>query len=294
MEMQNSQIEIVLFYIADKENAIESILSGFQMNRQVKPEKMLDLCVQSIKKNMPHAKIVLVTDHNTYIHSGIENLEVIKTGKIQHESLIFDLTKFRRDYVASKMGECDTNLIFTDIDVLINKNLIDVFLDDFDFATTIEPTNNPSLNKRGLPIGGMMFNFTGGIYFVRCNQNTLNFYDHVIDLWEYFFNTESFNNYGKLSEYTKNNFLKWWGELHTLSVIFGLDVLTGKCDYLEFNKTSLRFFPEKKYNFAPDYKIEGETLHVSPFTLDQITVASMIHFRGVRKLFMQVVFDKIF
>ena len=292
MNKVSQGIEVLLFYINDKNNSIESILPGFKLNRAIKPEKMLSLCVQSISKSMPNAKIILITNYETNIHAGIDNLDIIKTDEISHERLIYDLSSFRRSYIKSKIG-LDTNLIFTDIDVLFNSDLTKIFEADFDLATTIDPTSNQNLNDKGLPIESFMFNVTGGIWFVKCNKNALDFFDFYLKKWFNLSQIGKFQNYGEKSKEVKKYFLKWWGELHTLSIIFGRDVLMGKKSKVTINNATILFIKEEDYNYPPSYKIENnEMLLTTPLLF--LNERSVIHCRGIRKLLMPIIFDIIF
>lgn len=291
MNSSESSIEVILFYINDDQGQIESILPAFVLNRNISAAEMLNLCVKSISRSMPSAKVILVTNHKTTIHVGIDNLEIIYADDISHENLIIDLHRFRRNYIKSKINEL-SNLIFTDIDVLINDNLSQVFENDFDFATTIDPASNIHLNERGLPMNGnLMFNFTGGIYFIKCNERVLNFYDYFINQWTNFAMNEDFSNYGAKSSEVKLQFLKWWGELHTLSVIFGLEILTGAINKKTIYEANFLFLPEIKYNFAPKLTNNNGSMRIH---LPDLKNVSMIHFRGARKVFMPLVFNKCF
>lgn len=283
--------EVILFYINDKENEIENILPGFAFNRNIKPSEMLELCAKSITKSMPEAKIVLITNSHTSIHQNIENIEVINADDIGHDKLILDLHVFRRQYIQSKLGR-NVNLIFTDIDVLINKDLSVIFDQDFDLATTIDPASNPRLNARGLPTdGSLMFNFTGGIYFVKCTQASLNFYDHFLSTWRALADSENFSSYGTRAQEVKTHFLRWWGELHTLSTIFGIDVLNGRTNRANLSGADWLFLPERKYNFAPEVTNRAGTLSIN---IESVAEVGVVHFRGIRKVFMPLVFNKFF
>jgi hypothetical protein len=110
-----NKIEILLFYIADKNSQIESVLSGFERNREVAPELMLKLCVKFFAKHHPNADIYLITNNETHIHLGIPGLQVIRTDAISHEKIIFDLSVFRKAYLESKINQA-VDIIFTDID----------------------------------------------------------------------------------------------------------------------------------------------------------------------------------
>lgn len=291
MTPSTHQTEVILFYISDKEGEIENILPGFAFNKNIKPEEMLDLCAKSIARSMPEAKIVLITNSSTSIHHGIENIEVINADEISHEKLIYDLHTFRRQYIKSKIG-LNVNLIFTDIDILINEDLGVLFDHDFDLATTIDPLSNKNLSVRGLPTdGSLMFNFTGGIYFVKCNENTLSFYDDFLRQWKSISESENFSDYGNRSSEVQKHFLRWWGELHTLSLIFGTDVLNGQVDRATLKHAKWIFFPEKRYNFAPNITNDSGKMSIR---IEGIQHVGVIHFRGIRKVFMPLVFNQFF
>jgi hypothetical protein len=289
--MMQVNTEIVLFYINDKRKQIEKILPVFTFNNQnISPSEMIRLCVSSINKNMPNAKIVLITNSETNIHKGLESIKVINADNISHERLLYDMHCFRRNYIENKIN-AKCNLIFTDIDILINKNMDEVFEKNFDIATTIDPNSNLELDVNGLPVrGSYMFNFTGGIYFIKPSSNVLKFYDYFLEEWFYLNSHEDFVNYAERQEDVKTNFLRWWGELHTLSKLFGHEVLTGVARRKKINDAELIFLPEEKYNFAPPM-IDNNN-NTATINLKNLEQVSMIHFRGGRKIFMPAVYKK--
>ena len=285
-----NKLEILLFYITDKNSQIENVLSGFKKNREVAPELMLQLCVKFFAKHHPNADIYLITNNETNIHLGIPRLQLIRTDAISHEKILFDLTIFRKAYLESKLNK-NIDIIFTDIDVLINQNLAHVFLNTFDVATTIDTQSNPLLNHFGLPINSLMFNFTGGIYFVRSNQKALDFYDAIIDSWIWNSNNYDFLEYGKHASNVERDFYKWWGELHSVSYFLGKDVLTGKVSRKVVKNIDMLFLPEIEYNYAPNFSVENEVILLD--SVETLSQKKMIHFRGIRKAFMEKVASEL-
>ena len=116
------KLEVQLFYINDKNSALEDILGSFKANKSVDMTSLLQCCVDSIKRSNPNVKITLVTDAATKIHKGVQGIKVIETEKISHKSLIYDLFVYRRDYIEKNIDK-NLNIVFADIDVLFNCDL---------------------------------------------------------------------------------------------------------------------------------------------------------------------------
>ncbi|QWE27139.1 putative nucleotide-diphospho-sugar transferase [Polynucleobacter sp. AP-Ainpum-60-G11] len=287
-EKKDKELEVVLFYINDKQKKLENILRIFKVvNENVSPKEMLEMCVWSIKKVMPSAKITLFTDESTNIHDSIENISVVRFSDIQHDRLMFDLQRVRKEYIASHIASgISKNYIFTDIDVLFNKSMEHVFLQDFDIASPAT-FHQQRYSPRGVPYNSLMSIINGGLWFIKADQRVISFYENWLETMLDLERTDELLEYGDLAGMVKKDFLKWWGEPHSLMVMFANDFAAGERILINYKGTSFRILDEDLYNYAPDIvKTEsgGEVINI---TDGDLATKYLFHLRGGRKLFMR-------
>jgi len=293
-----SKLEVQLFYVDDQDHELESVVSSFKDNRAVKKTRLIEICAESIVKKNPSACVTLVTDMKSFPNNNFENLEIVRINTIQPQSLLFDLNLYRRNYIRERTTQED-RIFFTDIDVLVNCDLNLLFEHDFDIQTSIDSQMQGPINKQGLPLGHMGYRFTGGGFFVKCNERSLNFFDEYLALWRLLAERSNFETMGKYSSLIKRDFLKWWGEIHTFSAMAGVDALSGLTDSKTISGCKFRFLDEVFYNYAPNnLDPYGDDLNF----LDQyerellkkfFDKKSIIHFRGNRKKYMPQIYDLI-
>jgi len=286
--MTSNEIEIVLFYIDDKEKKIENILSIFQtVNKNITPNEMLKMCVWSIKNTMPFAQITLFTDENTHIHDSIEGISVVRFNDIQHDRLMFDLQRIRKEYLYQNLlNGVIKNYIFTDIDVLFNKSMEDVFLQEFHIASPAT-FHDQQYSPRGIPYNSLMSIINGGLWFVKTDIKVIEFYDRWLQIMLDLSNTDDLSEYGNAAPTIKRDFLKWWGEPHSLMFMFAQDFANGERNLINYHGTLFRIFDENLYNFAPDVIKNSSGSKKISITKNDLLSKYLFHFRGGRKLFMR-------
>jgi hypothetical protein len=287
-EEKNNELEVVLFYINDKQKKLEGILRIFKVvNENVAPREMLEMCVWSIKKVMPSAKITLFTDEHTNIHEAVDGISVVRFADIQHDRLMFDLQRVRKEYIASHMASgISKNYIFTDIDVLFNKSMEHVFLEDFDIASPAT-FHQQSYSPRGVPYNSLMSIINGGLWFVKANERVVGFYENWLQTMLELEQTDELLEYGDLASMVKKDFLKWWGEPHSLMVMFAKDFARGERSLINYKGTLFRILDEYLYNFAPDMVKTDAGAQVINITEGDLATKYLFHLRGGRKLFMK-------
>ena len=292
-----TEIEVQLFYIEDENSIVEEVLPGFVNNRAVDNRALLKTCISSIKRKNPNAEITFLTNSSTKFPHEMEEIRVIEDNNIKPSTLIYDLNVFRRNYIEANKST-NKRVFFTDIDVLINCNLTPLFKKDFDIQTAIWKNCPYQMNSRGLPDNGLMFHFTGGGFFVKCNEKSLAFFDDYLALWKNIYETETFENFGSLGPEIKKNFLTWWGEIYTFCVMMGPDVLSGNKNEEVISTCKFNFLDEDVFNFAPSF----ETLVVDDLSFmnqqlikmaTDLAEKKIIHFRGTRKIFMEEIFNRM-
>ena len=293
VERKNS-VEIVLFFMEDKNKSVENVLGIFKVvNERVSPADMLRICCLSIKKNMPEASITFLTDVDSTIHQEVENINVVTTDQIRHDFIMYDLMKFRRNYIKEKV-DCGqkTNVIFTDIDIIFNKSVSHVFDGNFDVGLPATFYDNLTYSQRGVPINSLMSIINCGMFFIKSNENSVRFYDEWLATMSDLSVNDALEEYGDSRPLVKQNFLKWWGEPHSIMVMFGPQLLKKENEYFSYKDIAVKIFKDSDYNFAPDMnEVDGKlTIHLSN---DFLQSKFVLHLRGGRKLFMSQIASKL-
>jgi hypothetical protein len=287
-------VEIVLFFMEDKNKSVENVLGIFKLvNEKVSPADMLRICCQSIRKNMPEASITFLTDIDSTIHLDMKGINVITTDKIRHDFIMFDLMQFRRNYIKSKVDSGHkTNVIFTDIDIIFNKSVSHVFDGDFDVGLPATFYDNLTYSDRGVPIKSLMSIINCGMFFIRSNENSVKFYDDWLATMLDLSVNDALDEYGDSKALVKDNFLKWWGEPHSIMVMFGPKLLKKENVTFKYKDIAVKIFEDADYNFAPDMKEDNGklTIHLPKEFLESKCV---FHLRGGRKLFMSQIAVKL-
>lgn len=130
------------------------ILVQFDYNeRRGKYERLLNVCVASIKKNVPDAEIIIRSED--------------APNKINRKKC-FASNTLKLGIWLEEMAKCEIgdNIVFSDCDMLYLKSPFDVFEREFDIAYTERPRKTPPVN--------------GGIVFVKNNERSLG----LMELWK--------------------------------------------------------------------------------------------------------------
>jgi len=294
MVERKNPVEIVLFFMEDKNKSVENVLGIFKVvNERVSPADMLRICCLSIKKNMPEASITFLTDVDSTIHQGVEDINVVTTDQIRHDFIMYDLMKFRRNYIKEKINSGQkTNVIFTDIDIIFNKSVSHVFDGNFDVGLPATFYDNLTYSQRGVPINSLMSIINCGMFFIKSNENSVRFYDEWLATMSDLNVSDALEEYGDSKALVKQNFLKWWGEPHSIMVMFGPQLLKKENEYFSYKDVAIKIFKDSDYNFAPDMnEVDGKlTIHLPN---DFLQSKFVLHLRGGRKLFMSQIASKL-
>jgi hypothetical protein len=200
---------------------------------------------------------------------------------------MFDLQRVRKEYIAGHIAKgISKNYIFTDIDVLFNKSMEHVFLQDFDIASPAT-FHEQRYSPRGVPYNSLMSIINGGLWFVKTNQRVVEFYENWLQTMLELERTDDLLEYGDLAVMVKRDFLKWWGEPHSLMVMFAKDFAAGERTLINYKGTAFRILDENLYNYAPDMLKAESGADIINITDGDLGSKYLFHLRGGRKLFMR-------
>jgi len=183
-------------------------------------------------------------------------------------------------------------VIFTDIDIIFNKSISHVFEGDFDVGLPATFYNNLTYSERGVPIKSLMSIINCGMFFIRSSENSIKFYDEWLATMLDLSVNDPLEEYGDSKTLVKDNFLKWWGEPHSIMVMFGPKLLRKENESFIYKGISVKIFEDADYNFAPDMKEDNGKLTIN-LPKDVLENKHVFHLRGGRKLFMSQIALKL-
>lgn len=288
--MNQNNLEIILFYVNDQQKKLENILEIFKVvNKTITPAEMFEMCVWSIKKTMPFAQITLFTDKFTNIHGNLEGIKIVRFDDIAHDRLMFDLQRIRMEYLKKQieLGICK-NYIFTDIDVIFNRNMEHIFNQEFDIACPAT-FHEQKYSPRGIPYESLMSIINGGLWFIKSNFNVIIFYEKWLKIMLDLAENDELVEYGKYADMVKKDFLKWWGEPHSLMIMFANEFASGNRNFIQYDGIQIKILDENLYNFAPDIIHTESGKSTIELSNTDFNNKYLFHFRGGRKLFMSSV-----
>ncbi len=275
---------IVLFFTEDREKRLQAELGN--PDAALAPSQMLVLCVESIRRVMPQCPVVLVTDE-TFDAPGLpDDLTLVRHADIRHGHLMYDRLRVQKQYVDALLehGE-EVDLVFMDIDILLNRALDDVFGSDFDLAFPATFYPDLKYSERGVPLNSLMSIINGGVLFARSSEATSRFFGAWMQQMEYLFQHDALEEYGALKGRVREHFMSWWGEPHTLMVMFGRAFMAGQRKHVRYQGIKVAILEDALYNYAPEIERVGDNWQISVTDQDRRS-RFVFHLRGQRKVFM--------
>ncbi len=279
-----SRNEIVLFFVEDKaQEMAEALAFSETVNKSITPADMLRLCVASIRHHVPDAEIVLITDADSMIHASCPDVTVRRDEAITMDRLIYHRVRAYRDYLTEAVQQGrEAQIVFMDIDILLNRNITDAFADTWDVAFTAGFDPNLRYSERGIPIGSQKTPVNGGVMFARTTEAALAFYTDWVAQIEQVKETDDFAEYEQFRDDVIRHYDQWWGAQHVLMLMLGKAIRDGQ-ESMQYGAAEVRLFGLERYNFSPAYRAEGAQLHMDlrPEHLQEVYV---FHMKGPRKM----------
>jgi Nucleotide-diphospho-sugar transferase len=279
------EVEVVCNFAQNDQGQILEVFPGFNdAYHNTSYLDMIDICSRSVSKVIPFSRTLFFTNapkdlvRKNLCYSHI-NFKSIRMTHFEYDQLCF-----RIEYLKSKLASnWQGILIFTDIDVIFNKNILEDLDFDCDVYTGVDPHNNPDINLRGLPGESLMFNTTNGIFICKATHSALRFFEDIKEKIEEEHELNNFESYGGHTIKIQTDFLAWWCVIHSLSLILGQAVLLGEAKQFLSQSYKVGLLDEKIYNFCPDVDPSTNTVYISQ---EHLAKVKMFHFRGFRKTFM--------
>jgi len=233
-------ITFVLYLVHLNAGELERIDRLKKFYKQISIDQCLELLVLSARLAHPDCRIVVLTDESTRIEQ--KDVEVFRypvdRGKIAYFRFVAYQSFLREDNKTS-------HYVFLDCDMLIQKNLLEIFDGSFDIGLTYRTKRHP---------------INGGLMFLA---------DHAIRKGIKFF--QSLIN---TMEMRQEKLRYWGGDQQALIDYFQLFAFIGrKSDIIEKKGITFKFFPAKTHNYTPDFS-KGLKFYPDPY---------IIHFIDTRK-----------
>ena len=219
--------------------------------------KVLSICFQSIQQSHPHARCILLTDRETP-DPGLKNVEMIRYDLNPKEPVSSRLKALIR-YLESINEK--TPVVFSDYDMIFQKNIENLFEKSFDIAFTYRKgeTEERSTDQEYYP-----YPINAGLFLIHPDgrQQALDFLKAVERFFE--------KNYP--------DYKVWSGEQISINQFIGAkNIHQSYPNPIHIGKTTILLFPAAEYNY---------TVGGSAFLLDYQPNKTILHFKGPRKQLM--------
>lgn len=215
---------------------------------------MIDLMFRSVSFFHRDCKRVLITDNRSKF-PVFGNIDEIIRYSIDPATIMLSRLYTQIQYL--KGNDFSSPFVFLDSDILVNENLDSLFEKDFDIAVTIRK------HMHNMP-------FNGGVLFIsnRRKNKVLRFFDSLYLIFK-----EKYASHGI-----------WWGDQMALVDLIGNGDLRGG-NIIEIDGIKVLLLESKKYNYTPKKYIS---------ILFKNKHKTMFHFKGKRKVMMQLYWDLYF
>jgi Nucleotide-diphospho-sugar transferase len=259
--------EIVLFHVRDPAPAVHfTDISG---------DTLFTLCVRSIRARSPHSRITLLTDGTTEMGSDYPGVEVIRDHALKTEYLMYERARMYGEHVARRANETDAMpLVFMDTDILVNRDLGEVFALPFDVGLTCRVRPGVVLNSDGIPTNTKVSPINGGVILARPTSAATAFFKEQMVRYD------ALHARGGIpSELTPvQDIRKWGGDQFALMNMVGRVLLEEQPELIEHAGAQVRFMDCNIYNYSPEPGVD--------LTPAMLTPKFIIHMKGRFKTYM--------
>ncbi len=219
--------------------------------------KILSICFQSIQRFHPDAKCVLLTDLETP-DPGLENVKMIRY-EVDPQEPVRSRLKALILYLESIDEK--TPVVFSDYDMIFQKNIENLFEESFDIAFTYRKgeTEEIPADQEYYP-----YPINAGLFLIHPDrhQQALVFLKAVERFFE--------KNYP--------DYMVWSGEQISINQFIGVkNIHQSYPNSIQIGTTTIQLFPAAEYNY---------TVGGSAFLLDYQPNKAILHFKGPRKQLM--------
>jgi hypothetical protein len=257
--------EIVLFHVHDPEPALNF--------GDVTNETLFDLCVRSIRARSPSSSITLLTDAVTNIGAGYSDIQVIRDFSLKTEYLMYERARLYGEHVSRRSREDRAlPIAFLDIDILVNRDLEEVFTLPFDVALTFRKQPGIVLDTNDIPINTQVSPINGGVIFAKPTAAASEFFSEQMVRYD------ALHIQGAIRGSMVQDIRKWGGDQFALMNMVGRVLVEERPTSVQFSGVNVRFLDCDTYNFSPEL---GMTI-----TSETIAPVFILHLKGPRKKWM--------
>lgn len=257
--------EVVLFHVHDPAPALHF--------SNVPNQTLFDLCVRSIRARSPHSRITLLTDGATDMGSNYSDIEIIRDPALKTEYLMYERARMYGVHVARRTTEPDAlPLVFIDIDILVNRDLGEVFALPFDVGLTYRVEPGVLLNADGFPTNSQASPINGGVIFARPTSAAAAFFKEQMVRYD------ALHAQGGIPNLMVQDIRKWGGDQFALMNMVGRVLVEKQPVSVEHAGALVRFMDSDIYNFSPEKGME--------VTVPMLAPKFIFHMKGPRKQWM--------
>jgi hypothetical protein len=241
-------IDIVMFYVDLPTSPSGIHLDGLDL--------LNTACAsfQGAALRAPHARRIFLTDFDTPIPDNLNADEVIRVS-IDREFPMYERMKAQENYLATRPNDRAT--VFIDVDIVINRDPIEMFEQDFDLGLTwrSQYPNQP---------------INGGFLLAAPGNGAKTLFQNAVLCYE------ALALDPKLKQLWQQDLRTWWGDQIAWTTIIGYhDFAQHSSSVLRVNDATVRLLPCDEYNFTPEPNISYPPQFLSS--------RYALHFKGNRK-----------
>jgi hypothetical protein len=259
--------EIVLFHVRDPAPALRF--------SELPNETLFDLCVRSIRTRSPDSRITLLTDGATEMGNAYPDVEVIRDPALKTELLMYERARMYGEHVARRAAEPGAlPLVFMDVDILVNRDLGEVFSLPFDVGLTYSLHPGIALDANDVPINTRASPINGGVIFARPTSAAAAFFKDQMARYD------ALHARGGFTNLMAQDIRKWGGDQFALMSMVGRALVEKRPKLVEHAGAQVRFMECDVYNYSPfDYDI-------TEANLPKLNDKFILHMKGKRKQWM--------
>lgn len=254
-------MKIVFFYV-DLPTQVTHVSDG------TKNADLVSIMIQSVRKNIPTAKIVQLSDNNT---QRIDNVDEYYTFGEFSQYLMPTRLDYQARYLMHRCG-IGEHVAFVDPDVIFQDDINPMFDDDFDIGLTWR--DNMGQLSESMP-------FNTGIVLTKNSQQAQQFWDN-----------------GSKAILAANEQIKtWYGDQLFIANAIGIANYESRTsDFITNNGINFKVFPCQQYNYSPindePMRIIANTSTDDCETMVRLKNKTMLHFKGGLKDIMAEYWNK--
>lgn len=220
--------EIVIFWTQDPHPYHES---------QKCPPESVKVCLRSIRSRSPSSHIVLLTDPHFHFGEEEDDIEYVRRD-IRTEHLMYERERLYEEHLRLRhQQKSSLGITFMDVDIIVNKDLGEVFKEPFDIGLTVWVHPDMRLDERGIPVDSSLPSpINGGVIFCRPTEAAVEFFREHMNMYD------RLHQEGGFAPGFSPDIRKWSGGQFAFMAMLGKEVVEKGAETVSYGNTLVNFF----------------------------------------------------